>query len=293
MRKLSPLVALLSVGCLQPVALPRDVRVAVPTPDEAFIDFVTAEDVISPGEEKMVCTEFLYDQADAAFTAVTSLQGKFGHQAILVGTTHPRGAGTSYDCTEMLDFVPIAIPVGDYAAGQGTLLKTGTNVVVQMHYVNTSSQPILVRDVVRLKRVPIASVTTWVAPFALNLEQFVVPTARLIDRSFDCQTPEPYQLLLIGGHMHEHGATYRVEWGPDAAHLQSLYDVTPWKAEYRDSPPVSLFSQPIDVPAGSVFRTTCAWVNETGSNLEYPREMCATFGLVAGTRTPFLCRSLQ
>lgn len=293
MRSL-PLACLVLVACGAPAVMPRDVRVEVPKVDPGFIDFVTAEQVIGPGEDKMFCSELLYDGTDSAFTEVESIQGKFGHHVILVSTTQPRGVGTNYDCTEMRDFLPLAIPANGWPAGHGSSLPKGTPIVIQMHYVNTSAQPILVRDVVRLKKVDVSQVTTWVSPYAFNHEAFNVPPRGSGSVTFDCTVTAPYKLLLIGGHMHESGSKFKVEWGPNANTMSTLYEVPMWKAEYRDEPPVDLYvTNQKDVPVGTVFRTTCSWVNEGDKALSYPHEMCATFGLFAGTKAPFICRKSQ
>lgn len=275
-----------------PVPLkPRDVRVTVPAADPAQLDFVTVEQVIGAGEDKMFCSEMAYEGENTAFTEVESLQGKFGHHVILVSTTKPMGIGKNYDCTEMTSFLPLAIPANGWPAGYGSELKKGTPIVIQMHYVNTSTEAILVRDVVRLKKMDPATVTTWVAPFALNHEGFSVKPHASGTVTFDCDVTSEQKLLLIGGHMHESGTSFKVEWGPNAGSLTKLYEVTDWKAEYRDSPPVDLYlmNQKV-IPKDSVFRTTCNWFNAKDTELKYPHEMCAAFGLFAGTREPFLCR---
>ena len=68
-----------------------------------------------------------------------------------------------------------------------------------MHYVNTGTTPILVRDVVRLKKMDPAQVTTWVSPFAFNHEGFNVPPHGEQTVTFDCTMTKPYKLLLVGG----------------------------------------------------------------------------------------------
>jgi len=281
-------------ACGAPAVQPRDVRVAVPTVDAAWLDFVSAEVVIGPGEDKMYCTEMTYQGDDTAFTQVDTLQGKFGHHVILVSTSAPKGDGQTYDCTEMREFLPLAIPTDSWPTGHGSSLTKGTPVVMQIHYVNTSAQPILVRDVIRLKKMPVADVTTWVAPFALNHEIFHVEPHQTGTVNFDCTIPSAAKLLLVGGHMHENGTAFKVEWGPSATALTKLYEVTEWQAEYRDSPPVNLYTtNQQDVPAGTVMRTTCSWKNDTNDALHYPHEMCATFGLLAGTKESYVCRKSQ
>jgi hypothetical protein len=289
----APLVVALITGAAcgpAPVA-ERDVRVPVPAADPLYIDFVTPETVFAPGDQKMFCTELTFDGDDTAFTEVTTLQGKFGHHAILVSTTAPRGAGSTYDCTEMTSFLPLAIPANGWPAGHGSQLKKGTPIVIQSHYLNTGTAPIRTRDVIRLKRMDPATVTTWVAPFAMNHEAFNVPPLGTASVNFDCTFPMQGKLLLVGGHMHEAGTSFKAEWGASATALTTLYEVTTWQADYRDEPPVNLYiSNPLPVAAGTVVRTTCAWANDKDTALTYPHEMCATFGLLAGTRDAFVCR---
>ncbi len=280
----------------QPPVQPVDVRVAIPEADPNSIDFVTVEQVIGANEDKMFCSELMYEGEDAAFTEVTSLQGKFGHHVILVSTTAPQGVGTNYDCTEMRDFLPLAIPANPkdgWPAAHGSSLRKNTPVVIQMHYVNTSSRPILVRDVIRLKKIDVAQVTTWMAPFALNHETFNVASGHADSVTFDCVMPADFKMLLVGGHMHENGTSFKIELGSSTS-MEKLYEVTQWQALFRDSPPVTLFfSEPKQVTKGSIMRTTCAWNNKTDHALNYPHEMCATFGLFAGTKDSFICRKSQ
>jgi hypothetical protein len=137
-------------------------------------------------------------------------------------------------------------------------------------------------------------VTTWVAPFAMNHEGFSVPPMGKASVTFDCEFPMSGKLLLLGGHMHEWGTSFKIESGASVSTLSKMYEVTTWQAEYRDEPPVNLYlTAPIDIAQGTVMRTTCAWANDMTTELKYPHEMCATFGLLAGSKEAFVCRKSQ
>lgn len=291
MRNLVPLLccfaALVACG-----PKPRDVRVEVPPAEQGLYDVVTPEQIIPAGSEKMFCTDIVYQGEDTAFWKVDARQGKFGHHVILLGSKKPKPEGTTYDCTDaasMKDFEPFAIM--DLPEGSGTQLDHGKAMVVQLHYVNTSKEDILVRDVIRLGIKPRSEITRWVAPFGLNIANFKVPPRAADSKAtFDCNVKTEADLILLGGHMHERGSAIKTELGADVNTLTTRYQVDAWKADYRDAPPVELFmSSPLHVTPGMVLRTTCTWNNDTDHELAFPEEMCASFGLLAGTQEAWVC----
>ncbi len=280
-----------------PAPTVRDVRVAIPAPDPAYVDIVGPQDTWPPGSDKMMCANTTYTGSDTAFTSFDGEQGKFGHHIVLlapIGTSADHPDGEIYDCTEMKDFQPIAFPIdnGMLQPGFGTFLKGGQRLVVQSHYVNTGSQSLLVRDLVRLKTTPVASVTTWTSIFVNNQSNFTVPPHGPATVTFECPVQEDMDLLVLGGHMHEWGTSYKVEIGPTEASMTQAYAVDQWKTEFRDSPPTNLyFGSPMHLAQGTIVRTTCSWMNTEDAALTFPKEMCATFGYVAGPKDPIVCNA--
>jgi hypothetical protein len=275
----------------------RDVRVAIPAPDPAYVDIVSPEFVIEPGQDKMLCTDMIYDGDDTAFGDMEVYQGKFGHHFVLLSTAAPRPSGTTYDCTDirtMKDFDPFAFPAGEeLPAGYGSFLQKGKALVMQLHYLNTSTTPIRVRDVIRLKKMPIADVSTWTSIYvAAHTDIAVPPHAKGHTETFDCTVPKDVDILVLGGHMHEHGKALTIEAGPNVNSLTKLYGIDAWKPEYRDDPPMNLYMKnPMRLTKGTVVRTSCTWDNDTDRLLDFPSEMCVTFGFAAGTKDPVVCWS--
>jgi hypothetical protein len=269
-----------------------DVRVQVPATDPTYVDFVSPEFEIEPGVERMDCVHFRYDGEDTAIQDVNSLQGKYGHHAVLLAAKDPKEPGTREDCTnaeDMTKYDPFAIPV-ELPEGLGVYLPKGKPLVLQIHYVNAGKKPIRVRDVVRLKTIPIASVRRWAATFATNSLDVKVPARGESTLSFDCAVPIDADLLLLGGHMHEHGKRIAIELGPDDKSLEQLY-ATDWTAEYRDAPPITMMmTNPKPLQKGHILRTTCTWSNTESRPLTFPEEMCSAFGYVAGSKDAVVCR---
>jgi hypothetical protein len=291
MRCLVPLLSCVVFFACGPNA--RDVRVKPPPTDSSYFEVTTPEQIVPAGEERMFCTDMIYKGPDTPFRDVESFQGKFGHHVILMSTAKPKPEGTTYDCTDiktMKDMRPFGIPL-ELPPGYANWMPNGTALVVQMHYVNTSKEDILVRDFIRLKKVAESEVLHWAAPIATNQAEFSIPPRSPDTKvEFDCTIDRDFDLLLLGGHMHERGSYFRAQIGPDTAHLETKYETPEWKPDFRDAPPVTLFtSAPVRMKAGTVIRTTCQWNNDTDKELKFPEEMCATFGVIGETRDPWVC----
>jgi hypothetical protein len=270
-----------------------DVRAAIPAGDPAkYIDFVGSEAVVPAGSEKMFCVYMTYTGPDAAFFDQEAFQGKFGHHAVLLSTKEKKPDGFTEDCTDMKSlakFEPFSI-TEELPAGVGVFLPAGKQVVLQFHYVNTGKKPIRVRDVARLHKRDLADVKQFAAVFVTNTADFKIDARGTGKREFDCALDRDVDLLLIGGHMHEYGAAFHVQLGASEKELESFYAVDEWKPDYRDKPPIQLFgSHPVHLTKGTVIRTTCEWKNTEDEPLEFPKEMCSSFGYAAGFKYPFVC----
>lgn len=270
-----------------------DVRVPIPAADPAFIDLITGEETIQPGEEKMFCYYMDNQEGDIAVSGLIGMQGQYGHHITLLTTIEPKPTGTREDCSSQMDmwkFRAYVLPLDNFPAGLGIHIPNGTQFVLQMHYVNAGESPILVRDVARLRRTDPSTVTTWVATMTTNDLEVDLPPGES-SKSWDCTLTEDLDLLLLGGHMHELGSKFQVEIGPNVGALESLYFVDPWQPSYRDGPPITLYlTEPHHLVAGTVIRTTCTWVNPSSTNVVFPAEMCSAFGYLAGSQTPFHCQ---
>jgi hypothetical protein len=274
----------------------RDVRVAIPAPDPAYVDLVSPELVIQPGEDKMYCYYVTYDGDDIAVDFMDTEQGPFGHHVVILSTKEPQPDGTVEECGEAKDmwkFRSLILPETELPAGHGLRMRRGTQFVFQLHYVNAGAAPILVRDLARMRKIPVDQVTTWTATFTSNSLRLSIPPNTTGTETFDCTIATDSNLLILGGHMHEQGKHMEILVGPDTANLEMLYQVESWKSEYRDAPPVRLFRDaPLRLSAGSVIRTSCTWHNPTTETMIFPEEMCSGFGYVAGIEEPIHCEAV-
>lgn len=272
---------------------PLDERVPIPAPDPSYIDLVTPDEIIMPGEEKMFCLHARNDRGDVAIDNFIGEQGTIGaHHIALYSTTDPEPPGTVEDCTspEANAKLQWFVVAGAFQPGYAIHLPAGMPYVLQFHYINASDRPLLIRDVGRIHMVDPATVTTWLSSFVMQDFSLELPPEQETAISWDCTIPSDRRLLFVFGHMHEYGARYEIDLGPDTSSLTSIYMVDPWKARMRDAPPIRTFyDQPLALAAGSILRTTCTWRNTTAVPVAYPGEMCLTFAYVAGGDGPFQC----
>lgn len=267
-----------------------DFPTAIPAPsaDMRVIEF--PEQIIEPTTEKQLCYFLEPEKEDIFAGALESFQGKFGHHMILFRTLAPEPPGTVRDCTSLADMVNLlpvisSINFGLEAFPPNTALRVpaGTQMVVQQHYLNTSDAPIRVRDVLHLTLRDEASITTFAGFYGLSEVDFQLTTDDTVEQTvkFSCATPRDMNVLLMGPHMHEWGvrtdtSIVRVADGSS----EEVLNIDPWRAEFRDSPPVRdwTLEAPLALKQGDEIRTTCVFKNTSGRVLEFPSEMCATYG---------------
>lgn len=268
-----------------------DLRVDIPEPDDQFIDLITPEVVIESGEERMYCLHLEHEGPDVAIQALSAQQGDSGHHIVLIRASENKPPGTLEDCTNaesVQDMIPLALPI-PLPDGHAIRLRTGQRYVMQFHYINVRTVPILIRDIARLQKIAMQDVSSWVSTFATNNGSFEVLPGDASVVQWDCTLERDLEVILVGGHMHELGSSFTLEAGSDEETMRTLYTVPTWLPDYRDLPPiVPLFESPASLPAGTVLRTRCTWREDNERTIEFPEEMCASFGYIR-SEEPYFC----
>lgn len=256
-----------------------DVRVAIPTPDPAYLDLISPDLEIAPGQSAIYCLYTDNPLGRFGTDHVDAKQGDGGHHVAFRHATVKRPNGTFEDCTEDQE----ALQLGDLfvgnnlPAGWASEIPADTQFVLEMHYLNATDLPLLARDVIRIHLLPDAEITKWVHPMHLKTYDIAVPPGDS-SRAFECTVPHAVALYEYWGHQHALGTTFQVEMTPPAQTASVLYDVV-WGV---DGTVEGSRTTPIALAAGTQLRITCAWRNPTGRMIEFPDEMCAFGGIVEG-----------
>ena len=311
---LSAFFALPLVGCPsepteeEPEDLVRDFPEA---PAQGFA-LTTPEYVIPGGTEKQFCFITTYEGEDVGITATYNYQTVMGHHVTMFGTSATERDfpdGMSWDCTEtealdMTSMEPIIIGGSieydeggvlnafELPEGMAAPLENGQRIVVQSHYVNTKPNPVLVQDQAQVATIPEDEVVTWTAPLVATVTEFEIP-ANTMDFSltFDCSYDDSYNLLFLGGHLPEWGKSFK------ATHTRGgvsdvVYEVPEWDPVFRDAPMyVSFDEAEFRLEQDDVLTTECVWNNTEDHPLEFPAEMCVTFGMVYPANLPVICNA--
>jgi hypothetical protein len=281
-------------------------RGSFPDPPEGGLQLATPDYIIPAFSERAFCWFLSYTGEDVGISHQGTYQSDNGHHVVLMKTLADEDDfpdDSVFDCTDratlpMTEMEPLIFGRGiddgdgtstiDLPEGMAASLRADTRLVVQSHYVNPTPEDILVRDAINLGLMPADEVQTWAAPFAHTAIEFSIAAGERGTVRFDCTWNQDATVLFLGGHMHERGAAFSLDWTHGET-TESLYTVDPWLPEFRDGPPVNEYPGGMSVAEGDVFTTSCTFDNTTDHDLEFPEEMCVTFGLAYESRVPLIC----
>ncbi len=319
--RIQPLLALLALlpaltlgACTPPEEAaeePLDMRRDFPTPGPNTLVFESPEYVIPAFSERQMCWITTYDGPAMGITSQVNYQSLMGHHVTVFGTSTPAHQledGEIWDCTEtnaleMTNMEPIIIGgqihedeqgvINDFYLPEGMAapLEEGQRIILQSHYLNIRPEPVLVRDAAHLELIEEDAVATWTAPFVNTVTEFAIPpNVEEYSLSFDCGWEETFELLYIGGHLHEWGLRFKTEHTNAAGETEVIYEVDEWEPVLRDAPEYTEYEPgEFVVTPQDTFTTTCTWFNDRDEELEFPAEMCVTFGMAYPSRVPIIC----
>jgi hypothetical protein len=183
----------------------------------------------------------------------------------------------------MANLVPVMSPIDfgleEFPEGMGVRVPEATQLVMQQHIVNTNDHPIRVDEAIHLRILEETAVKTRAGFYGVSDIEFSLPVGETYELTFDCAPPHDMNLLMLGTHMHEWGTKFRAEIGTEGA-METIIEVDPWEDWYRDEPPIKEWSaeKPFVLKKGDIIRTTCVFENTSETALEFPSEMCASYG---------------
>ncbi len=168
-------------------------------------------------------------------------------------------------------------------------LSSGQRWVVDTHFVNSGKETLWARSAISLGFVAVDEVEQWASAYQFDAGGLAIPPGADYTTTFGCEFGTDVHVLSLMGHMHGLGSSYRVDLTV-GSNVSTVYDVNPWKPEYRDTPIIENYAaDAFPAAAHDVFTTTCAWHNETDDTLGYPDEMCTTVGVAYPLEAPVTC----
>ena len=318
MRSFTLLLALslLAIGCAE--AEPEDTAVdnlrEFPDPPAGALTFYTPEYVIAAGSEQQWCWAMTYDGDDVGITSQYTYQPNMGHHVALFGTTATERDipdGHVWDCTELSALgmdsqEPIIIGGSSTATDEGpegfvvlpdgmaAQLRSGQRLVIQSHYVNYTEDDVRVADAAFIETIPEdegPGVDRAVRGHRGGLQH--PRRRRLVDPLVRLPGTRGLQPAVPGRPHARLGPV--LQHRPDAARRETASGSTrsaDWEVEMRDAPVYNEYALgERQLLAGDVITTTCEWFNHEGHALDFPQEMCVSFGMAYPLRLASICEA--
>lgn len=270
---------------------------------ESDIQIHTPVYTIGPYTDKENCFFYRYMGEDTYFTGGIAYQEEnFGHHVVIMvgspGEDYDLTAVGS-DCNAAMDYIWYdivepnqvlgpGITSAIYPEGLGYRLTKGTEIMVQSHHVNYSGNTILVNDRFDLIFSPEEEIEHMAAPLEVGDDDVEIPVG-FYEYVHECIVEEEFYIAWLTGHMHENGLYTYIDLVKDGQTTR-LYEVNDWLDEYYITSPVEYFlPDGILVEPGDTLLLTCAWQNDTGSTISFPKEMCYGGGIIFPSILGYQC----
>jgi Copper type II ascorbate-dependent monooxygenase, C-terminal domain len=225
---------------------------------------------------------------------ITGWQSAPGHHVVLYATADEQPVGTvrEWQNEDQLSARFIGGSGGEAAAqiklppGVVTRVPKGFALLMQVHYMNTSSREVMGESLLDVKLAD-ASPAHRVASFftSTTLSYELAPQAKTtLDVS--CKIEQDVPLLMFANHQHHLGTSvYTEQISPDGTRADVKRDER-WNYEWAFNPNFSYrtVDSPLILKAGNTLHTRCEWMNSGAAPVKFPDEMCVFLGFFLGER---------
>jgi hypothetical protein len=241
------------------------------------LTFRTEPFSLSPGEESYLCWAVNVPE-DVKVDAFDFPGAPVVHHFMLSQTIAPEPDGWSV-CEDLLK--PTWRPIFTAGAGANVLslpagvaheLKAGSQLVVQLHLVNTQVKAVTDVAQVGMKVTEVAD-TQAVQIGGFGSFQISLPPAQTSSITSECTLPRTSRLVALMPHMHQLATSMKLELGTSKDDLRVIYSRDPWNFDQQ-----TIDSLDTTLAAGRFARLTCNYNNTTDRTISYGEssfdEMC-------------------
>ena len=240
---------------------------------------------LAPGEERTVCI----DKKIAAnhpvdVVKISSEVTKGGHHLVFYKSAATVETTTPFACQTFRDILVGTVPLFiaqkaytelNFPAKVAYTMPANQMVRVELHFVNTTSQPLPVSGTVHLGEAKEGTITEHAnLMFYGNVGIILAPQAMGTVGPTYHAVPEGRKIFGLTGHQHKLGTGVTIELATGALGTGTqLYKNIDW-----DDPPLTIFNPPIAPGAGQGLRFTCTYNNTTNTIVTFgenaDQEMC-------------------
>jgi len=253
--------------------------------DAQTLTFRTDRVKVAPGEEKFVCFAAPLE-ADEVISAYSHAAQSFVHHVVFARTLAPEPDGLS-ECDVLFrnTWDPLFITGAGSASlkfpeGVGHTLKQGTQLLVQLHLLNSTEREVEDSVAIQMHRSPIADPKP-VGTYVLGSTNLHLPPNQPSEVQGTCTPKEPVEIIAAFPHMHWLGKSLKLELGTSTDDMQTVFMREPYDFDNQQIEEMTLKLSP-----GDVARVTCSYDNttphEVGFGESTTNEMCFFIGFAVG-----------
>ncbi|HLK40959.1 MAG TPA: hypothetical protein VKU41_29615 [Polyangiaceae bacterium] len=247
------------------------------TPSSDAFSISTPAVTVAAGEERYVCYAKTLD-SDVSVDSFSYVGVPLVHHVFFSRAMAPETEGvTECDVLFKTTWAPLFVAGAsaaklDYPAGAASILKKGTQLVVQLHLLNASSkdgQPSVTIDMHRST----AANPSPVGLYAFGTQRISLAPNATGSVSYECAPNRDVTSFANFPHMHRLGTSVTLEVSDGAGGYRMAYSREPYdfNNQYLDS-------TTLHVPKGTMTRITCNYDNTTPAAVNYGEstndEMC-------------------
>jgi hypothetical protein len=241
------------------------------------IAWTTDEFEVAPGKERYLCFAKTVDE-DVVVGGYSTEGQPFVHHLIFSKTRSPQKVGFE-DCPEAFrsSWDPVFITGAgaaklDFPTDAGHKYVKGTQLIVQMHLLNTSEEPVKGRVNINLHR-SAAKNPRPVMSYYFGSAAVKLPPKQTSQVTGNCKVGQGAEIIAAFPHMHMLGTSMTFEVGRSEDTMKTVFKRDPFSFDNQTIEPLKLTLQP-----GDITRVTCKYNNTLNQEVGYGEstnnEMC-------------------
>ena len=242
--------------------------------------------------EKYLCYAKTLDE-DLVINSYKSTVGPFVHHLILSRARKPETEGFS-ECDvafksnwETIFISGAGSSTLEFPSDAGVVLKKGTQLVLQMHLLNTRDTPVDGSVIIDMTRSSVENPRP-VSSYIFGTAKVELPPMQQTDVVGTCAVRQQVHLIAGFPHMHLLGSAMRFEVGPSKDALQEVFKRDPFEFGNQSIDKLDVMLAP-----GNVTRVTCTFNNTKEQTISYGEstlnEMCYFIGFAVDLPAQTAC----
>ena len=291
--------ALLTIGCTESAPPNAPQPDDLPPPPEGQGFQVGMDAVAQPGEEVWLCDVYpLPTEETANVNRVEVRQNADTHHLTLStlglfgGSDIPYGR---YPCEDLygdsslmenqiMVFGSQGVPddLMQLPDGVAASLPAGLDMIHEIHYVNTTAEPVELYSRVNAWTIEPEKVESGIWGGTVRDENINIPPMAKHTEWSRCLFNEDVEVLFLASHTHALGVEFSVRPFDGTTVGDTIYTNTDWHV-----PGITQYEPSISIRAGEGFEWSCSWDNTTGDPVGYGNTAADEMCNLAVVHTPF------